>query len=121
MNIRLNTHWELCKIFESDLMNKWYIHKPEPVQENKTHKLLWNFDIPTDHLLSVRQPDQLKKTCQIVDFTVPADHRVKLKESEKNDKYRDLVRELKKLWNMKVTVIPFVIGVLDIVTKGLVQ
>ena len=29
-------------------------------------------------------------------FAVPADHRVKLKESERNDKYFDLARELKK-------------------------
>ena len=32
--------------------------------------------------------------------------RVKLKESEKKDKYMDFARELKKLWNMKVTIIP---------------
>ena len=37
-----------------------------------------------------------KRTRWIVDFAVPADHRVKLKESEKKDKYLDLVRELKK-------------------------
>ena len=29
-------------------------------------------------------------------FATPTDHRVKLKESEKKDKYRDLARELKK-------------------------
>ena len=39
-----------------------------------------------------------KRTCKIVDFASPADHGVKLKESEKKDKYLDLVRELKKLW-----------------------
>ena len=38
-----------------------------------------------------------KRTCRIVDFVVPADHRVKLKESEKRDKYLHLARELKKL------------------------
>ena len=37
------------------------------------------------------------------------------------DKYLDLVRELKKLWNMKVTAIPIVIGVLGTVTKELAQ
>ena len=47
-----------------------------------------------------------------MDFAVPADHRVKLKESKKKDKYLDLAGELKKLWNMKVTVIPLGIGVL---------
>ena len=31
------------------------------------------------------------------------------------------LRKLKKLWNMKVTVIPIVIGALDTVTKGLVK
>ena len=38
----------------------------------------------------------MKKTCRIVDVAVPADHRVKLKENEKKDKYLDLARELKK-------------------------
>ena len=56
-----------------------------------------------------------------MDFPVPADNRVKLKESKKKNKYFDLARELKKLWNMKLTVIPIVIGALGIVTKGLVQ
>ena len=32
-----------------------------------------------------------------MDFAVPAYHRVKLKESEKKDKYLDLTRKLKKL------------------------
>ena len=40
----------------------------------------------------------------IVDCAVPTDHRIKLKECEKNDKYLDLARELKKLWNMEVTI-----------------
>ena len=36
------------------------------------------------------------RTDKIVDFAVPADHRVKSKESEKKDKYLDFTRELKK-------------------------
>ena len=62
-----------------------------------------------------------KRTCKIVDFAVPADHRIKLKEYEKNDKYLDLARELKKLWNMQVTIIPIVIGAFGTVTKGLLK
>ena len=54
-----------------------------------------------------------------MDFAVPADHRIKLKECEKKDKYLDLARELKKLWNMKVIIIPIVIGAFGTVTKGL--
>ena len=37
-----------------------------------------------------------RRTCKVVDFSVPADHGIKLKESEKKDEYLDLVRELKK-------------------------
>ena len=54
-----------------------------------------------------------------MDFAVPADHRIKLMESEKKDKYLGLARELKKLWNMKVTIIPIMIGAFGTVTKGL--
>ena len=31
-----------------------------------------------------------------MDFAAPADHRIKLKDSEKKEKYLDLARELKK-------------------------
>ena len=70
----------------------WYMHKPESVLENETHKLLWDFEIQTDHLISARQPNLIiinkkekKRTCRIVDFAFPVDHRVKLKESQKKD------------------------------------
>ena len=56
-----------------------------------------------------------------MDFALPTDHRVKLKENEKKDKCLDLACELKKLWNMKVTIIPIVIGALGTVTEGLVK
>ena len=34
-------------------------------------------------------------------------------------KYLNFARELKKLWNMKVTVVPIVIGAFGTITKGL--
>ena len=49
-------HWEMCKKFKFDHANKWYIHNPEPVLENDTCKLLWDFDIQTDHLISAWRP-----------------------------------------------------------------
>ena len=58
---------------------------------------------------------------QIVDFAVPVDHRINLKECEKKDKYLDLARELKKLWNMKVTIVPIMIGDFGTITKGLLK
>ena len=41
-----------------------------------------------------------KRTCKIIDFAVPADQRIKLKEWEKKDKYLDLARELKKIYGI---------------------
>ena len=116
----------MCKKFKFDYTNKWYMHNPAPVLENNTRKLLWNFDIHTDQLILARKPDltiinKKKRTCKIVDFAVLADHRIKLKECEKKDKYLDLARELKKLWNMKVTIVPIVIGALGTITKGLLK
>ena len=85
------------------------MHNPESVLENETHKILCDFEIQTDHQISPRQPDleivknthththtqKKKRTRWIVDFAVPADHRVNPKESEKRDKYQDPGRELK--------------------------
>ena len=108
------------------------MHNPAPVLENDTHKLLWDFNEQTDHQIPARRPDPIiinkkkkekkkKRICKIVDFTVPADHRINLKESEKKDKYLDLARELKKLWNMMVTIVPIVIGAFGTMTKGLLK
>ena len=67
------------------------------------------------------QQQQQKRTCRIVDFAVPNDHRMKLKERKKKDKYLDLAREMKKLWTMKVTVTLIVFGALGTITKGLIK
>ena len=102
------------------------MHNPAYVLENDTHKLLWDFDIHTERLISARRPDHIiidknKRICKIVDFAVLVDYRIKLKECEKKDKYLDIAREIKKLWKMKVTIVPIMIGTLGIVTKGLLK
>ena len=56
------------------------MHNSAAVLENDTHKLLWDFDLQMDHLISTRRPD----------------HRIKLKEWEKKYKHIDLAWELKK-------------------------
>ena len=68
-----------------------------------------------------QQQQQQKRTCRIVDFANPADYWVTFKKSEKKDKYLHPVRELKKLWNMKVTIILILIGARDTITRGLVK
>ena len=56
-----------------------------------------------------------------MDFALPADHSVKLKENEKKDKCLNFVMELKNLGKLKITVVPIVIGTLAWVTKELIQ
>ena len=73
------------------------------------------------HTTRPRDTQQQKGTCWIMDFALPADHRVKLKENVKKDRYLNLAWELRKLWNMKVMVMPIVIGALSTVTEGLVK
>ena len=101
------------------------MHNPESVLENETYKNLWSFERQKNHLISARQPDLVitckkKRSCRVVNLAVTTNSRMKLKEREKKDKYCDFAREMKRLWNVKVTVIPIVIGALGTVTKGLI-
>ena len=50
-------HREMCRKFQFGHTNKWYMHNPAPVLENDSHKLLWDFNIQTDHLILARRPD----------------------------------------------------------------
>ena len=117
-------HWEMCKKFKFDHANKWYMHNRPPVLENDTHKLLWDFDIQMDHLISARRPDLIiinkkKKICKIVDFAVPAINKT---ESVKREiSTSTLLENWKKLWNMMVTIIPIMVGAFSTVTKGLLK
>ena len=102
------------------------MYNPAPVLENDTHKILCDFNIQADHLIPARRPDLIiinkrQRICKIVDFADPADHRINLKESKKKGKFLDLARELKKLWNMKVTILPIVIGALGTITEGVLK
>ena len=61
-----------------------------------------------NHLIPARKLDLVmvnkkKRTGHLVDFAVSANYKIKMKESEKINKYLDLAREMKQVWNMKVT------------------
>ena len=106
-------HWELCKKLKLDQTTKWYMLKPESVLNNGTHTILKDFEIQTNHLIPARRPDLMifkkrkkkkRRTC-----------RENQRKWKKEDKYLDLARELRKLWNMRVTVI----GVVGVIPKCL--
>ena len=121
---------ETCKylrVLEADTI-KWFeiigrIFKSiSGERENyEMHKLLWDLQVKTDHMISARWQnlviDNKKGTFLIENCTILADKRVKFKEGGKKDKYLDIAWELKKLWNMKVMVIPIVFDALGMIPK----
>ena len=85
---------------------------------------MWDFSIQTDHVIEARRPDLIlvdtkSKICKIIDFAVPGDSRIEEKEKDKIEKYQDLGRELQKIWNVKVKIIPLVVGSLGAIPKQL--
>ena len=58
-----------------------------------------------------------RRACKINDFAVPGDSRIEEKEKEKIEKYLDLRRELQKIWNKRVKIIPSVVVSLAVIPK----
>ena len=54
--------------------------------------------------------DNKRRTCKIIDFAVPGDMRIEEKQKEKIEKDQDIRRELQKIWNVRVKIIPLVVG-----------
>ena len=61
----------------------------------------------------------LKETSHlfIIDFAVPGDSRIEEKEKREIEKYQDLRRELPKIWNVRVKIIPSVMGSLGAIPR----
>ena len=89
-------HWKLCKKFKFYQTNKRYMHNPESVLDAQTPLGFWQRNGWFNLGLMTRPNNDLQKR-------------------------ENFSRKLKKLCNMKVTVIPNVIGALGTLTKGLVK
>ena len=61
--------------------------------------------------------DKKQRSCKIIDVSVTWDIRTEEKEKDMIEKYQDLERELQKIWNVKVKIIPLVIGYLGAISK----
>ena len=74
---------------------------------------MWDFSIQTDYVKEAWRTYLVvvdkKRTCNIIDFAVPGDSRIE-EEKEKVEQYQDLRRELQKIWNVRVKIIPLVVG-----------
>ena len=118
-------YWDICRKKGCNVPEKWYEHKPLlPCTENESFKILWDFNIQTDNISEHRRPgviiiDKTSKKAQIVDFTVPADHQIEISQKRKIENYQHLKRELQKLWNLKTSIVPIVVGTLGTIPKSL--
>ena len=59
--------------------------------------------------------DKSKKGCHIIDVAIPEDSGVRENEFEKVEKYQNLARELRRMWEVKTNVVPIVLGALGTV------
>ena len=83
---------------------------------------LWNQAVHTDREVKANRPDVIikntkQKTCTLIDAAIPADTNVVQKEAEKKLKYKSLCIEIKRMWNLKCTIMPVIIGATGIATR----
>ena len=92
--------------------------------ENEKCKILWDFAIQTDEEIEQRRPDiavidKEKREFKIIDIAVLGDQNIKVKELEKITKYQDLRLQGQKMWDVKSTVTPIVVGAFGTVSEEL--
>jgi hypothetical protein len=62
--------------------------------------------------------DDEKGTCMLIDVAIPGDRNVIKKETNKILKYKDLILEIQRMWNVKTKVTPVIIGATGITSKS---
>ena len=114
----------MCGKYNLIRSEKWYQHVPEGVVENKEVKILWNVMIQCDRKIKAKKPDIVvvnnERSCAIIDIAMIGDIRVTEKEKEKIERYQELKREIKRMWNIRIIkVTPVIVGALGSKSKKL--
>jgi hypothetical protein len=78
--------------------------------------------VQTDRTIPNTKPDIIiwdneKGTCMLIDVATPGDRNVIKKETEKILKYKDLIIEIQRMWNVKTKVTPVIIGATGTISK----
>ena len=86
--------------------------------------VLWNQAVHTDRKVRANMPDIIiknkkEKTYTLIDVAIPADSNVVQKEAENKLKYKSLCIEIQRMWKLKCTIVPVIIGATGIVTRSL--
>ena len=85
--------------------------------------VLWNQAVHTDREVTTNRSDKIiknknEKTCTLIDVAIPADRNFVQKEAEKKLKYKSMCIEIQRMWNLKCTIVPVIIGATGIVTRS---
>ena len=93
-NNNLLLHRNICTHYGFYTCKKSWLYDPQPVVESRDVKILWDFEVRTDYVISARRPDIIvldnKKKCDfLIDVTIPADINNIEKEKEKILKYQE--------------------------------
>jgi len=118
-----NTNNNKCKTLGIETTDKWYTHMPKPVCKEGDVTVLWNQAVHTDREVTANRSDIIiknnkEKICTLIDVAIPADRNVAQKEAEKKLKYKSLCIEIQRMWNLKCTIVPVIIGAIGIVTRS---
>ena len=117
-------HWKLCKHYNIEVTERYYEHEPSTVTENEKVTILWDMPIQTDREIKANRPDIVvkdkeNKTCLLIDMSVPTERNISIKTMEKLSKYKDLEIEIERMWGLKATIVPVIIGALGLIRKGI--
>jgi hypothetical protein len=74
--------------------------------------------VQTDRNIPNNKPDTIirdnkEQTCMLIDVAIPGDRSVIKKEATKILKYKDLITEIQRMWNVKTMVMPVIMGQLE--------
>ena len=124
MGVRV--YWELCRKHGIKCAEKWYKEVPDEVRVNSdnTVEIWWDRKVLTSVQVEHNKPDVVvldrsSMQCTIIDFSVPWDKNVVAKEDEKKVRYGPLAQDMTKVYGMKTSVVPIVVGGLGTVPKRL--
>ena len=116
-------HYSICKALGIETTDKWHTYMSKPAHEEGDVTVLWNQAVHTDRDVTAHRPDIIiknkkEKTFTLIDVAIPADRNVVQKEAEKKLNYKSLGVEIQRMWNLKCTIIPVIIGDTGMVTRN---
>ena len=62
--------------------------------------------------------DSQEQACLLIDMGIPTDQDSVVRESDKLTKYKDLENDLGRMWNLKATTVPVIVGALGMIKKA---